>query len=228
MCLTLGAADLVAVNVFLVPAAVAELRDDEGAPAEEPLDEADAPEKEAPKLAMNEPAEEPDKVEPREEPAAENPAEPENPDEPGDQKAPALATPDKVEAEPAAPEEPAVEDEPPPQPTKVKKPPKPQRVFFKTASSRLPKKYKRRIKKLAKKDDENFKYIVTGAADYRGSSRYNAKLGEKRARAVREALTKLGVDPDRIETESVGEEKARKRQIWRDRKVTVKVVKDEP
>lgn len=51
------------------------------------------------------------------------------------------------------------------------------------------------------------KVVVQGNTDERGSSEYNLSLGQKRAEAVRKALSVLGVADDRIEAVSLGEEK---------------------
>jgi len=48
--------------------------------------------------------------------------------------------------------------------------------------------------------------ILEGHTDERGSREYNLALGERRALAVRESLITLGVEPDRIQTLSYGEE----------------------
>jgi peptidoglycan-associated lipoprotein len=48
---------------------------------------------------------------------------------------------------------------------------------------------------------------VEGHCDERGSTEYNLALGERRALAVKSYLVKLGVDPDRIEIISYGEER---------------------
>jgi peptidoglycan-associated lipoprotein len=50
---------------------------------------------------------------------------------------------------------------------------------------------------------------LEGNADERGSREYNMALGQKRADAVKRALTALGAKPDRIETVSYGEDKPR-------------------
>ena len=50
---------------------------------------------------------------------------------------------------------------------------------------------------------------VEGNADERGSREYNLALGQKRADAVKQRLTLLGVPAERIETVSFGEEKPR-------------------
>ncbi|OZA31158.1 MAG: peptidoglycan-associated lipoprotein [Hydrogenophilales bacterium 17-61-9] len=51
---------------------------------------------------------------------------------------------------------------------------------------------------------------LQGNADERGSREYNLALGQKRAEAVRKALTVLGVSDAQIEAVSFGEEKPRK------------------
>ncbi len=48
---------------------------------------------------------------------------------------------------------------------------------------------------------------LQGNADERGSREYNMALGQKRADAVKKALTALGVKADRVETVSYGEDK---------------------
>ena len=50
---------------------------------------------------------------------------------------------------------------------------------------------------------------VEGNCDERGGREYNLALGQRRADAVRERLTLLGVSSDRIETVSFGREKPR-------------------
>lgn len=53
------------------------------------------------------------------------------------------------------------------------------------------------------------KLVVQGNTDERGGSEYNLALGQKRAEAVRKALTVLGAPADRIEATSFGKEKPR-------------------
>jgi peptidoglycan-associated lipoprotein len=48
---------------------------------------------------------------------------------------------------------------------------------------------------------------IEGHCDERGSTEYNIALGDKRANAVKEALTGAGVSPSRIKTISYGKEK---------------------
>jgi len=50
------------------------------------------------------------------------------------------------------------------------------------------------------------KLVAEGHCDERGSREYNLSLGEHRALAVRAYLVGLGVDGDRIQTRSFGEE----------------------
>ena len=49
--------------------------------------------------------------------------------------------------------------------------------------------------------------VVEGNCDERGTAEYNMSLGEYRAQSVREQLVTLGVDAQRIQTSSYGEER---------------------
>jgi len=51
------------------------------------------------------------------------------------------------------------------------------------------------------------KLLIEGHCDERGTEEYNRALGERRALALREALAKAGVSPDRIRTISYGKDK---------------------
>ncbi len=51
-------------------------------------------------------------------------------------------------------------------------------------------------------------FRVEGNCDPRGMAEYNLGLGDRRARAVKDFLVSLGIDPSRIETVSYGSEKA--------------------
>ena len=59
----------------------------------------------------------------------------------------------------------------------------------------------------ALKSDANAKLLIEGNCDDRGTEEYNRSLGERRALAAREALSKLGVSSDRIRTISYGKDK---------------------
>jgi len=50
-------------------------------------------------------------------------------------------------------------------------------------------------------------YQIEGHCDERGSAEYNLALGDRRARAARDYLVSLGVDPAAISTISYGEER---------------------
>jgi peptidoglycan-associated lipoprotein len=52
-----------------------------------------------------------------------------------------------------------------------------------------------------------FKMLIQGNADERGSREYNLALGQKRAEAVKKALMLLGAREDQLESVSLGEEK---------------------
>ena len=55
--------------------------------------------------------------------------------------------------------------------------------------------------------DAGAKVRVEGNCDERGTEEYNRALGERRALAVREAMAKLGMDPERVLTISYGEDR---------------------
>ncbi len=52
-----------------------------------------------------------------------------------------------------------------------------------------------------------FKVLIQGNADERGSREYNLALGQKRADAVKKSLALLGAREDQIESVSLGKEK---------------------
>jgi peptidoglycan-associated lipoprotein len=55
--------------------------------------------------------------------------------------------------------------------------------------------------------DATLKLLIEGHCDERGTEEYNRSLGERRALALREALAKKKLDPQRIRTESFGKDK---------------------
>lgn len=55
-------------------------------------------------------------------------------------------------------------------------------------------------------DNPQIRIEIQGNCDERGSSEYNLALGEKRAKAAKGYLTKLGVAADRIDVVSFGKE----------------------
>ena len=57
------------------------------------------------------------------------------------------------------------------------------------------------------REHPEIKMLIQGNADERGSREYNLALGQKRAEAVRKALTLLGAKDAQIEAVSLGEEK---------------------
>jgi peptidoglycan-associated lipoprotein len=57
------------------------------------------------------------------------------------------------------------------------------------------------------KTNASVKVQVEGHADERGGDQFNLALGEKRAKGVREFLSGLGIDANRITTISLGKEK---------------------
>ncbi len=56
-------------------------------------------------------------------------------------------------------------------------------------------------------DNRQFKILIQGHTDERGSREYNLALGQKRADAVKKSMVLLGVREDQVESVSLGEEK---------------------
>lgn len=56
-------------------------------------------------------------------------------------------------------------------------------------------------------DNRQFKILIQGNTDERGSREYNLALGQKRADALKKMLVLLGAREDQIESVSLGEEK---------------------
>ena len=96
-------------------------------------------------------------------------------------------------------------------PTNVTPPPESdlQIAHFALDSSRLSKDARKALKADAAwlKKNPSGKVEVQGHCDERGSSKYNMKLGEKRARATKRYLVKLGVKAPRLKVVSYGFDK---------------------
>ena len=58
-------------------------------------------------------------------------------------------------------------------------------------------------------NNRQFKMLIQGNTDERGSREYNLAIGQKRADAVKRMLVMLGVREDQVESVSLGEEKPR-------------------
>ena len=56
-------------------------------------------------------------------------------------------------------------------------------------------------------NNRQFKMLVQGNTDERGSREYNLALGQKRADSIKKMLTLLGAREDQVESVSLGEEK---------------------
>ena len=56
-------------------------------------------------------------------------------------------------------------------------------------------------------NNRQFKMLIQGNTDDRGSREYNLALGQKRADAIKKMLTLLGAREDQVESVSLGEEK---------------------
>ena len=80
-------------------------------------------------------------------------------------------------------------------------------VTFDTNQADIPSEYMMQIRKVADFMNLNpdYKVILEGNTDSRGSEKYNMKLSLMRANAVSDALETLGVDPSKITTKGFGE-----------------------
>jgi peptidoglycan-associated lipoprotein len=84
------------------------------------------------------------------------------------------------------------------------------KVYFELDSAVLPEEGRESLKMEAQKIQSNpdWKVVtIEGHCDERGSEEYNLALGERRADAVKQYLSDLGVPDDRLETRSYGEMK---------------------
>jgi peptidoglycan-associated lipoprotein len=83
------------------------------------------------------------------------------------------------------------------------------RIHFAFDSSELSRKAQDILKSKAKilKKNPHLKMVIEGHCDERGTDEYNMALGERRARAAYEYLILLGVDADRMNLVSYGEER---------------------
>jgi peptidoglycan-associated lipoprotein len=81
-------------------------------------------------------------------------------------------------------------------------------VFFAYDSSQVAASEREKIEVVAQhlQQNSNQAVIIEGHCDERGSNEYNLALSERRALAVRTYLSGLGIEPDRIQTKSLGEE----------------------
>jgi peptidoglycan-associated lipoprotein len=63
------------------------------------------------------------------------------------------------------------------------------------------------IRWLLRPENSGIRLLLEGHADERGSEEYNLALGDKRAQVVRDFLVDHGINPSRINTVSLGEER---------------------
>ncbi len=83
------------------------------------------------------------------------------------------------------------------------------RIHFAFDSSELSSQAQKTLKAKAKilKKNPELNIVIEGHCDERGTDEYNMALGERRARAAYEYLILLGVDADRMNLVSYGEER---------------------
>ena len=83
------------------------------------------------------------------------------------------------------------------------------RVFFDFDKSSLTTEAEKTVERLAAwmKEYPATSVTIEGHADERGTREYNLALGARRANSVKDYLIVLGIDPNRVETVSYGEER---------------------
>lgn len=83
------------------------------------------------------------------------------------------------------------------------------RVFFDYDSAVLGEDARRALELQAQwlKRYPNYRIVVEGHCDERGTREYNLALGERRATSAKSYLVALGIDPNRIRTISYGKER---------------------
>lgn len=83
------------------------------------------------------------------------------------------------------------------------------RVFFSYDSAALSKEAKTTLSRQVAwlKNNHNFKIVIEGHCDERGTKEYNIALGEKRAHSVKSYMHEHGIDGNRLETISYGKER---------------------
>ncbi len=78
-------------------------------------------------------------------------------------------------------------------------------------------------------ENPNDKLLIEGHCDWRGTTEYNLALGDRRANSVKQYLAALGVDEDRMETNSKGDfdavEEGSSGQMANDRRCDLIVVR---
>lgn len=96
-------------------------------------------------------------------------------------------------------------------------------VYFAKASAKISREYREQLKEIAAKlkADRSMKGVLVGHCDNRGSAAFNRRLANKRAKAVKAALMKMGVKakqmsigaPQLAQSGSTEEEHAQNRRV---------------
>jgi len=96
-------------------------------------------------------------------------------------------------------------------------------IHFAKASSKVSREYREQLKEIAAKlkADRSMKVVLVGHCDNRGSAAFNRRLANKRAKAVKAALMKMGVKakqmsigaPQLAQSGSTEEEHAQNRRV---------------
>lgn len=101
-------------------------------------------------------------------------------------------------------------------------------VYFSTDSSTVSRSYEGKFDSVIAylKSSPHLSVLLKGYTDYRGSFKYNMDLGDYRARSVKAAFIRAGVQPDQIVTVSYGESKPISKTLRENRCVVIQDLRD--
>ena len=93
-------------------------------------------------------------------------------------------------------------------------------IYFAFDSSELDEKARERLNRNAEwlREDAARTLLIEGHTDETGTVQYNLGLGDRRARAAKEFLVRLGIDTNRVQVITFGEEKPASREHSRNRR----------
>jgi peptidoglycan-associated lipoprotein len=104
-------------------------------------------------------------------------------------------------------------------------------VYFEFDQSAIKQDERKKISEAADylKKNTQYRLLLEGHCDWRGTTEYNLGLGDRRAQAVRQFLQQLGVPKEKLETLSKGAlgaaEKGSEEQMAKDRRTDIVILK---
>lgn len=106
-------------------------------------------------------------------------------------------------------------------------------IEFATNSAKIDKMYYERLERLYQvlKNNPKYEVLLSGHTDHEGSANYNLMLGENRANAIKDHLTRKGIGRNRVSIVSYGENKPlkenkNKKAMAKNRRTEIIVIKN--